>query len=329
MILHKKSNQNKENHTNAIPIRFELEHRQGGSGGQLSFLIADDGVGFDPAEPHAADGGGFGLTSMQERMRLVGGRLDVESAPGWGARVRGQVSLDEQRRTELPDGAQPTSAEPVRVLLVDDHPLAREGIRRLLDGRDDVVVMGEAEDGVEGVERCLALRPDVVLMDLQMPRLSGVGAIQALREQWTDVRVLILTTFAQDEHLFEALRAGARGYLLKDAGPDELAAAIKTVHQGGSLVQPVMASRLLDRFGELATRERLPESLTEREVEVLRLVASGSRNREIAERLVVSEKTVKYHLGQAYAKLAVTGRTEAVARARELGLLPLDTLSPA
>ena len=115
----------------------------------------------------------------------------------------------------------------------------------------------------------------------------------------------------------------------KDAGPDELAAAIETVHAGGSLVKPVMASRLLDRFGELATRERLPEALTEREVEVLRLVASGSRNREIAERLVVSEKTVKYHLGQVYAKLAVTGRTEAVARARELGILPLDALSRA
>jgi DNA-binding NarL/FixJ family response regulator len=262
-------------------------------------------------------------------MRLVGGRLDVESAPGWGARVRGQVVLDGERRAESPDRPLAATAEPVRVLLVDDHPLAREGIRRLLDGRDDVVVMGEADDGVEGVERALVLRPDVILMDLQMPRLSGVGAIQALREQWTDARVLILTTFAQDEHLFEALRAGARGYLLKDAGPEELAAAIKTVHEGGSLVQPVMASRLLDRFGELATRERLPEALTGREVEVLRLVAEGARNREIAERLVVSEKTVKYHLGQAYAKLAVTGRAEAVARARELGLLPLDTLSPA
>ena len=124
-------------------------------------------------------------------------------------------------------------------------------------------------------------------MDLQMPRLSGVGAIQALREQWSEARALILTTFAQDEHLFEALRAGARGYLLKDAGPEELAAAIKTVHEGGSLVQPVMASRLLDRFGELATRERLPEGLTERELEVLRLAASGARNREIAERLAL------------------------------------------
>lgn len=318
---------NVEKHAQASRVRVELEYRPGG-GGQLAFLVADDGAGFDPNAPRAEAGGGFGLTSMHERMRLVGGRLDVESAPGWGTRVRGQLPLDAAHEAG-PERAAPAAAEPIRVLLVDDHPLAREGIRRLLNGREDVVVMGEASDGVEGVERALALRPDVILMDLQMPHLSGVGAVQALRAQWPEARVLILTTFAQDEHLFEALRAGARGYLLKDAGPDELAAAIRTVHEGGSLVQPVMASRLLDRFGELATRERLPEALTERELEVLRLAAGGARNREIAERLVVSEKTVKYHLGQAYAKLGVSGRTEAVARARELGLLPLDTLSPA
>ncbi|MFN8635329.1 MAG: response regulator [Chloroflexota bacterium] len=323
---------NVEKHAQASRVRVELEYRHGGESGQLTFLVADDGVGFDPAEPPTpahTTGGGFGLTSMQERMRLVGGRLDVESAPGWGARVRGQLTLGDERRADAPGQPGLPPAEPIRVLLVDDHPLAREGIRRLLNGRSDVVVTGEAEDGLEGVERALALRPDVILMDLQMPKLSGVGAIQALRQQWPEVRVLILTTFAQDEHLFEALRAGARGYLLKDAGPDELAAAVKTVHEGGSLVQPVMASRLLDRFGELSTRERLPEPLTGRELEVLRLVAGGARNREIAERLVVSEKTVKYHLGQAYAKLTVTGRTEAVARARELGLLPLDSRSPA
>jgi len=321
---------NIEKHAQASRVRVELEYQGCGAdgAGQLHFLIADDGVGFEPAAPHPpearADGGGFGLTSMQERMRLIGGRLEVESAPGWGARVRGQVTLDHERRPDAPGQSRPGAAQPVRVLLVDDHPLAREGIRRLLDGRGDVAVMGEAEDGLEAVERGLALRPDVILMDLQMPRLSGVGAIQALRQQWPEVRVLILTTFAQDEHLFEALRAGARGYLLKDAGPDELAAAIKTVHEGGSLVQPVMASRLFDRFGEMATRERLPELLTDRETEVLGLVACGARNREVAEQLVVSEKTVKYHLGQAYAKLGVTGRTEAVARARELGLIPLE-----
>jgi len=185
-------------------------------------------------------------------------------------------------------------------------------------------VMGEAVDGVEGVERALALRPDVILMDLQMPRLSGVGAVQALHEQWPEARVLIVTTFAQDEHLFEALRAGARGYLLKDAGADELAAAITTVHEGGSLVQSAMASRLLDRFGELATRERLPDVLTEREVEVLRLAAAGARNKEIAERLVISEKTAKNTLSRVYGKLGAASRAEAVARGRSLGLLPLD-----
>jgi DNA-binding NarL/FixJ family response regulator/signal transduction histidine kinase len=319
---------NVEKHARATRVRVELEHRQAGGSSQVSFLVADDGRGFDPADPQSENGGGFGLTSMQERIRLIGGRLEVESAPGWGTRVRGQLTLTEERSLDE-SPAPPVAAEPIRVLLVDDHPLAREGIRRLLEGQDAVVVMGEAGDGVEGVERALSLRPDVILMDLQMPRLSGVGAIQTLRESWPDARVLILTTFAQDEHLFEALRAGARGYLLKDAGPDELVAAIKTVHDGGSLVQPVMASRLLDRFGELATRERLPEMLTERELEVLRLVASGARNREIAERLVVSEKTIKYHLGQAYSKLDVAGRTEAVARARELGLLSLDALPSA
>jgi DNA-binding NarL/FixJ family response regulator len=315
---------NVEKHAQASRVRVELGHGEVGGSSQLSFLVADDGVGFDPADRRADGDGGFGLTSMQERMRLVGGRLDVESAPGWGARVRGQVVLDGERRAESPDRPLAATTEPVRVLLVDDHPLAREGIRRLLDGRDDVVVMGEADDGVEGVERALVLRPDVILMDLQMPRLSGVGAIQALREQWTDARVLILTTFAQDEHLFEALRAGARGYLLKDAGAHELAAAIRTVHEGGSLVQPAMASRLLDRFGELATRERLPEVLTEREVEVLRLAASGARNKEIAERLVISEKTAKNTLSRVYGKLGAASRAEAIARGRSLGLLPLD-----
>jgi NarL family two-component system response regulator LiaR len=164
----------------------------------------------------------------------------------------------------------------------------------------------------------------VVLMDLQMPRLSGLGAIQGLRAQWPEARVLILTTFAQDEHLFEALRAGARGYLLKDASADDLAAAIRTVHDGGSLVQPAMASRLLDRFGELATRERLPETLTGREIEVLKLAAGGARNKEIAERLIISEKTAKNTLSRVYGKLGVATRAEAVAQGRSLGLLPLD-----
>jgi DNA-binding NarL/FixJ family response regulator len=266
--------------------------------------------------------GGFGLSGMRERMRLVGGQIDVESAVGWGTRVQARLHLDPVPSESAEAAAVP--AGPIRVLLVDDHPLAREGLRRLLEDRDDMAVVGEASDGLEGVERALALQPDVILMDLQMPRLSGVGAVQALREQWPEARVLIVTTFAQDEHLFEALRAGARGYLLKDAGPDALAAAIRTVHEGGSLVQPMMAAKLLDRFGEMATRERLSEPLTEREIEILQLAAGGSRNKEIADQLVISEKTVKNSLSRLYGKLNAGSRSEAVARGRALGLLPLD-----
>ncbi len=310
---------NAQKHAEPTRVRVELIYDK--AIGLVTLLVADDGKGFDRRALPGPDGG-FGLSGMSERMRLAGGDLDVESALGWGTRVRARLQLDPAINAATAVTDHPR--DPIRVLLVDDHPLAREGLRRLLEGRDDVVLMGEAVDGIEAVERALALRPDVVLMDLQMPRLSGLGAIQALRAQWPEVRVLILTTFAQDEHLFEALRAGARGYLLKDAGADDLAAAIRTVHDGGSLVQPAMASRLLDRFGEMATRERLPETLTEREIEVLQLAAGGARNKEIAERLIISEKTAKNTLSRVYGKLGVATRSEAVARGRSLGLLPLD-----
>ncbi|MCC7369391.1 MAG: response regulator [Chloroflexi bacterium] len=310
---------NVEKHAQATRVRVELVLDRGS--GLLTLLVADDGQGFDRRTLPGPDGG-FGLSGMRERMRLVGGELEVESAVGWGTRVQARLHVESE-----PPAVEPAlehEAGPIRVLLVDDHPLAREGLRRLLEGRDDMVVVGEAGDGLQGVERALALRPDVVLMDLQMPRLSGVGAVQALREQWHDARVLIVTTFAQDEHLFEALRAGARGYLLKDAGPDALASAIKTIHEGGSLVQPTMAAKLIDRFGELATRDRLAEPLTEREIEILHLAAGGARNKEIADRLIISEKTVKNALSRLYGKLGANGRAEAIARGRALGLLPLD-----
>jgi DNA-binding NarL/FixJ family response regulator len=290
--------------------------------------VADDGQGFAPESVQPTADGGFGLTGMHERARLAGGTLEIESAPGWGTRLIVQVPL--ARGLVAPDARVPaadaaSSTAPIRVLIVDDHALARAGIRRLLEDTAAVVV-GEAADGQEAVEQALALRPDVVLMDLQLPRLSGVQAVRELRARWPEVRVLIVTTFAQDEHLFEALKAGARGYLLKDASRAELLQGIQTVHQGGSLVQPVVASRLLDRFGALERERELYEPLTEREREVLTLVASGARTREIAERLVVSEKTVKYHLTQIYQKLGVSGRTGAVARARALDLLPHDGL---
>ncbi|HEY7067434.1 MAG TPA: GAF domain-containing protein, partial [Chloroflexota bacterium] len=335
---------NVEKHAAASRVRVELQFRANEapgpgaeSGGAAVLLrVADDGRGFDAGAVQPTADGGFGLTGMHERARLVGGTLEIESAPGWGTRLVVQMPLGRAaagtgRAAVSPDGAASgeaapeASVAPIRVLIVDDHALARAGIRRLLDD-PAVVVVGEAADGQEAVAQALALRPDVVLMDLQMPRLSGVQAVRALRAEWSEARVLIVTTFAQDEHLFEALKAGARGYLLKDASRAELLQGIQTVHQGGSLVQPVVAGRLLDRFGTLERERELVEPLTEREREVLALVASGARTKAVAEQLVVSEKTVKYHLTQIYQKLNVTGRTAAIARARTLDLLPHDEL---
>lgn len=328
---------NVEKHAQASRVRVELQfHAADGSGGAGSagmavrLRVADDGRGFAPEGVQATPDGGFGLTGMHERVRLVGGTLEIESAPGWGTRLLAEVPLGPgaaSRAAAAPTATEPpTSAAAIRVLIVDDHEVARAGIRRLLEDTPAVTVVGEATDGQYAVEQALALRPDVVLMDLQMPRLSGVQAVRELRARWPEARVLIVTTFAQDEHLFEALKAGARGYLLKDASRAELLHGIQTVHQGGSLVQPVVASRLLDRFGALERERELHEPLTEREREVLILVARGARTREVAEQLVVSEKTIKYHLTQIYHKLGVSSRTAAVARARTLDLLPHDEL---
>jgi DNA-binding NarL/FixJ family response regulator len=215
---------------------------------------------------------------------------------------------------------------PIRVFLAEDHAIVRKGVRALLATEPDVEVVGEAADGSEAIAEVVRLRPDVTLMDLMLPEIDGIEAIRRITAAWPDAVILVLTSFATDDKVFPAIKAGARGYLLKDASRAELLQGIQTVHQGGSLVQPVVASRLLDRFGTLERERELHEPLTEREREVLNLVASGARTREIAEQLVVSEKTVKYHLTQIYNKLSVSSRTAAVARARELGLLSHDEL---
>jgi DNA-binding NarL/FixJ family response regulator len=166
-------------------------------------------------------------------------------------------------------------------------------------------------------------------MDLQMPRVSGVTAIRLLREAWSEARVLVLTAFAQDEYLFEALRAGARGYLLKSAEVDELVEAIQEVHAGRTLVTPSLTPRLVERVSWIDESSHIAEALTEREAEVLRLIATGARNRDVADQLVITENTVKHHIGQIHAKLGVRTRTQAVVRARRLGLLPIDDLAVA
>jgi DNA-binding NarL/FixJ family response regulator len=216
---------------------------------------------------------------------------------------------------------------PVRVLVVDDQTLFREALTTLLRTREELDVVGAAADGAQALEQVAVLRPDVVLMDLRMPGLDGVAATQRLRVEHPEVRVLVLTTFDGDDEVFPALRAGAVGYLLKDATAPRLLEAVLAAARGESVLQPSVAAKVLARIGELAElpgeqrRQPLVDPLTHRELEVLRALADGLSNREAADRLYLSEGTVKNHVTSVLAKLGVRDRTQAALRARELGLL--------
>jgi DNA-binding NarL/FixJ family response regulator len=215
--------------------------------------------------------------------------------------------------------------KPIRVLLVDDQALFREGLRQILSLQPDLAVVGEAADGEEALGRVEALQPQVVLMDLRMPGLGGVEAIRRLRALDSQCRVIVLTTFDDDEEVFEALRAGAVGYLLKDAPAARLVEAIHTAARGESFLQPSIAAKVVAEFSRL-TRPRSASdpalaSLSEREREVLRQLASGKSNKEIALALDLAEGTVKNHMSNILGKLGVLDRTQAALRGRELGLL--------
>jgi DNA-binding NarL/FixJ family response regulator len=216
---------------------------------------------------------------------------------------------------------------PVRVLVVDDQTLFREALTTLLLTRSEVDVVGAAPDGAQALELVPVLRPDVVLMDLRMPVLDGVATTQRLRVEHPEVRVLVLTTFDGDDEVFPALRAGAVGYLLKDATAPRLLEAVLAAARGESVLQPSVAAKVLSRISELPNlpseprRQPLVDPLTDRELEVLRALADGLSNREAAERLYLSEGTVKNHVTSVLAKLGVRDRTQAALRARELGLL--------
>jgi DNA-binding NarL/FixJ family response regulator len=218
------------------------------------------------------------------------------------------------------------SAVPVRVLLVDDQALFREALATLLDVRDDVEVVGEAADGDEALRRVAALSPDVVLMDLRMPVLDGIAATRRLRAERPDVRVIALTTFDNDEDVFAALRAGAVGYLLKDVSSQRLVEAIGAAARGESVLQPSVAAKVVARFAQLPDEavprpQPLVVPLSDRELDVLRLLADGRSNREIAAALFLAEGTVKNHVTNVLAKLGARDRTQAALRARELGLV--------
>ncbi len=213
----------------------------------------------------------------------------------------------------------------IRVLIADDQALVRGGFRLILEAQGDVQVVGEAEDGREALELALALVPDVVLMDVRMPELDGIEATRRLLARDPRSRVLILTTFDADRYVYDAMKAGASGFLLKDVRPEQLADAVRTVATGEALLAPAITRRLVEQFVRRPPPgERVPgrlEELTDRELDVLRLVARGSSNGEIAAGLFVSEATVKTHVSRVLAKLGLRDRTQAVVVAYESGLI--------
>lgn len=215
----------------------------------------------------------------------------------------------------------------IRILIVDDQALFREGLRTLLSVNKEIEVMGEAPNGEEAIRLVEKHNPAVVLMDIQMPVLDGVAATRRLKASHPDTRVIVLTTFDDDEKVFEGLRAGAVGYLLKDAPSEKLVEAIKAAARGESFLQPSVAAKLVAEFNRLSERPAAPkpqgleEPLSDREIEVLRRIADGASNKEIASALVIAEGTVKNHITNILGKLGVTGRLQAVNKARELGII--------
>ncbi len=208
----------------------------------------------------------------------------------------------------------------IRLLVADDHPMLREGLVAVLGTQPDFEVVGEASDGDEVVRLAERLGPDVILLDLEMPGTDGVAALERLRDAGSAARTVVFTAYDTDERVLDSLRAGARGYLLKGASRQEIFGAVRTVHAGGSLLQPAVTDRLLERIDRGGQDTG---NLTPRELEVLSLLARGLKNAEIAERLFISERTVKFHVGSILAKLGADNRTEAVTIAAHRGLVRL------
>ncbi len=340
--------QNVYKHAAARHVIMGLEFREE----DILLTVEDDGVGFVQAAPSAIEstpndrnGGSAthsGLLSMAARAHILGGELFVTSHPGRGTTVRTTIpyvrpgmttdavilldprtparSLREPSPLDLINLPQ-QGTSPIRVLVVDDHPIVRQGIRHILEEQPDIEVVGEAGDGLAAVEQVGILQPDIVLLDLQLPGLSGIRAIPLLRAAHPTVEVVILTVFDQDEEVFAAFKAGARGYLLKDATPATVIAAVRAACDGESSLALALMTRVMDRFGVLARREVDPDALTEREVEILGFMAQGMPYKQIGGQLDITAKTVQYHVRNLLQKLHAGSRGEAVAIATERGLL--------
>ncbi len=266
-------------------------------------------------QERAARGQGSGGPDEEQ----VAGPLKEETIMGRNAGVSEQAPDSQQAlgTSAADDDAAPP--EPIRTMIVDDHALFRRGLEMVLQSEADIEVVGQASDGEEAVRKAGESLPDVVLMDIRMPRISGIEACRALKDVAPSAKIVILTISDEEEDLFEAIRAGASGYLLKDIPLDEVADTVRVVHGGQSLINPSMAGKLLTEFAALAKRDeeeppqRVPAPrLTDREIQVLRLVARGMNNRDIAKELFISENTVKNHVRNILEKLQIHSRMEAV-----------------
>lgn len=278
------------------------------------------------------------MNDLRYRLEHLGGSLEIHFQEERGTRVLARVPYephihDTMTQPVTPIGIQSTaptppvtsgaatSLAPVRVLIVDKQAVTRAGLRRLLESYPGIHIVGEATDGLQAVSETLELGPQIVLMDTQLPNGQSLEALRQIKQLNLDTHVLLLATQDREEYLYETLRAGADGYVLKDIAPDELVQAVRAVARGEVMVQSQLAGKLLSRFGKQGRGAAPYESLTARELEVLRLLARGLRNKEIAARLYVSERTVNFHLANIYQKLNVSGRTEALSRALEQGLI--------
>jgi len=221
------------------------------------------------------------------------------------------------------------ATEKFKVLIVDDHQVVRQGLRTFLELQDDILVVGEAEDGRMAVEMARQLQPDVVLMDLVMPRLDGISATRQVKSLGYDVKVIALTSFTEDDKVFPAIQAGASSYLLKDVSPENLVDAIRAAHRGEARLHPDIARKLMEQVAHQPrlARDAQEENLTERERDVIQLVAQGCSNQEIAKELVISEKTVKTHVSNMLGKLHLEDRTQLAIYAIRKGLVNLDISS--
>jgi two-component system, NarL family, response regulator LiaR len=238
------------------------------------------------------------------------------------------VQAAKHKAKHLPGGQQTKGRDmaderPIRILIADDHAIVRKGLRALLSTEQGIEVVGEAQNGREAIDLAGELTPDVILMDLMMPEVDGLQATEAITSQRPTTRILVLTSFAGDDKIFPAIRAGALGYLLKDSGPDELVDAIRQVYQGESALHPSVARKLLREMAG-GNRQDPVDALTEREVEILQRVAQGLSNRQIADLLTISEATVRTHVSNILAKLHLDSRTQAALYALRAGIASLD-----